>query len=57
MTSPHRKLNQSLVDVLERMKSVGAEDRGALFLEHAENLFYEDEEVLMVPNFVEEESK
>ena len=40
------------------MKSLRAEDRQALLLEHIENLYaWEDEEVLMVPRMEQEESK
>ena len=52
-----RKINQSLIDVLEQMKSLNANDRQSLLIEHIENICFDDEEVLMVPNFGEEESK
>jgi len=54
---PKRKINQSLLHVLEQMKSLSAKDRSALFLEHCEQLMNDDEEVLIVPNFLEEESR
>ena len=47
-------INSSLGDVLEQMKGLKAEDRSALMFEHMENLVFDDEEVLLVPNFQEE---
>ena len=46
----------SVLDVLEQMKSLSEDDRQALMFEHIENLAgWESEEVLMVPNFQENE--
>ena len=47
----HATIKSSVDDVLERMKSLDAQDRCALMLEHMENLAFDDEDVLMVPNF------
>ena len=51
-------IKESVGDVLEQMKSLRAEDRQALLLEHIENLYaWEDEEFLIVPRMEQEESK
>ena len=49
-------IKESLGDVLERMKSLQAEDRYNLLCEWGEFLFceLEPDEVLMVPNFNKE---
>ena len=44
-------IQDSMVSALERMKTLNAEDRQALLVEHMENLCFDDEVVLMVPNF------
>tara|TARA_B100000579_G_scaffold321680_1_gene271364 strand:- start:4194 stop:4364 length:171 start_codon:yes stop_codon:yes gene_type:complete len=45
-----KTINASVVEVLERMKTLGAEDRQALLIEHMENLCFDDETILLVPN-------
>ena len=44
-------IKDSVLHTLERMKTLDADDRQALLLEHMENLCFDDEVVLMVPNF------
>ena len=44
-------IKDSVLHTLERMKTLDADDRQALLLEHMENLCFDDEAVLMVPNF------
>ena len=46
-------IKDSVLHTLERMKTLDADDRQALLLEHMENLCFDDEVVLMVPNFEE----
>ena len=48
-------INSSLRDALERMKTLGAEDRYSLLCEWGEFLFSEaaEEEILMVPSNLE----
>ena len=47
-------IKDSVLHTLERMKTLDADDRQALLLEHMENLCFDDEVVLMVPNFEQE---
>ena len=44
-------IKDSVLHTLEWMKTLDADDRQALLLEHMENLCFDDEVVLMVPNF------
>ena len=44
-------IKDSVLHTLERMKTLDADDRQALLLEHMENLCFDDEVFLMVPNF------
>ena len=44
-------IKDSVLHTLERMKTLDADDRQALLLEHMENLCFDDEVVLMVPKF------
>ena len=44
-------IKDSVLHTLERMKTLDADDRQALLLEHMENLCFDDEVVLMVHNF------
>ena len=48
-------IEDSLVQTLEKMKTLNEDDRQALLFEHIENLAgWSSDEVLMVPNFEEE---
>ena len=51
-------INESVADVLKRLPSLSPEDRWALLGEHLENVSCDlvMDEVLMVPNFEEEEA-
>ena len=50
-------INDSVVDVLDRLSYLSAEDRWALLMEHLEDVAtdLDMDDVLMVPNFKEEE--
>ena len=47
-----KTINASVVEVLERMKTLGAEDRQALLIEHIESICFAGEEILLVPREV-----
>ena len=50
-------IHSSVGDVLDRMKTLKAEDRSSLILEWMEFLCFDDEEILMVPDFGKEVEK
>ena len=51
-------INDSVADVLDRLSYLSPEDRWALLMEHLEDVATEIhmDDVLMVPNFEEEEA-
>ena len=52
-------INESVADVFDRLPLLSPEDRWSLMVEHLENVACEVDiaEVLMVPNFEQEQSK
>ena len=50
-------INSSVEDLLERMKTMSQEDRMSVMFEWMEFLCFTDNEILMVPNFKQQEER
>ncbi len=50
-------IDSSVQDLLEKMKTMSQEDRMSVLFEWMEFLCFTDNEILMVPNFQQQEEK